>query len=59
VNQELAHTIRSYQKYGKMDAFAAPNPLKRGPRFDMPMPGMKSIVAADILLTWILCNVSM
>ena len=58
LSDELRGASEQYQRYGAIDAASAPNPLARGPRFDMPTPGMKAIVAADVILTILLCNVS-
>ena len=59
LSDKLNETARRYRMYGQSDAFTSPYPLKRGKRFDMPEPGMKTILVADVLLTWALCNISM
>lgn len=58
LSDELRGAHDAYKQFGAVDAAHAPNPLAKGPRFDMPTPGMKAIVFADVMLTWLLCNVS-
>lgn len=56
---KFEHLTQQYRKYGHAGRFESSSTVdrKRGNRFDMPEPGMKSIVVAEILLTWFLTTV--
>jgi hypothetical protein len=56
---KFEHLTQQYRKYGRAGRFESSSTVNRGrgPRFDMPTPGMKTIVAAEILLTWFLTTV--
>jgi hypothetical protein len=56
---KFEHLTQQYKRYGRYGRFESSSTVdrKRGRRFDMPMPGMKSIVATEIVLTWFLSTV--
>lgn len=59
MNPKLENLMESYRKYGRSGRFVTTSTVdrSRGPRFDMPSPGMKTITAVEIVLTWWLATI--
>lgn len=59
MNPKLENLMDSYRKYGRNGRFVTSSTVdrSRGLRFDMPSPGMKTITAVEIILTWWLATV--
>lgn len=59
MNPKMENLMESYRKYGRNGRFVTSSTVdrSRGPRFEMPSPGMKTISAIEIILTWWLATI--
>ena len=57
LSAELQSASSKYKSYGRVDTLHTPDPLQRGPRFDMPSPGMEFVLGTNFALIYALCTI--